>query len=87
MKNAVRETFAHRETGFDDIVAFGDEFVKDSIRQSRWNAFMKKKKAMMKVEFAEVIEQSKRLLMPIVEAIEQGREFDYKWDKEKKEWV
>lgn len=86
-KNAVIETFTHRETGFDDIVAFESDFTEDSIRQGRWNAFIKKKKAMMKVEFAEAIEQSKKLLMPIVEAIEQSQSFNKKWDKDKKEWV
>lgn len=87
LKNAVIETFTHRETGFDDIVAFESDFTEDSIRQGRWNAFIKKKKAMMKVEFAEAIEQSKKLLMPIVEAIEQSQAFNKKWDKDKKEWV
>ena len=87
LKNAVIETFTHRETGFDDIVAFESDFTEDSIRQGRWNAFIKKKKAMMKVEFAEAIEQSKKLLMPIVEAIEQSQSFNKKWDKDKKEWV
>ena len=78
LKNAVIETFTHRETGFDDIVAFESDFTEDSIRQGRWNAFIKKKKAMMKVEFAEAIEQSKKLLMPIVEAIEQSQSFNKK---------
>ncbi|MFQ9933480.1 MAG: nucleotidyl transferase AbiEii/AbiGii toxin family protein [Lachnospiraceae bacterium] len=87
LKNAVIETFTHRETGFDDIVAFESDFTEDSIRQGRGNAFIKKKKAMMKVEFAEAIEQSKKLLMPIVEAIEQSQSFNKKWDKDKKEWV
>lgn len=68
-------------------MAFESDFTEDSIRQGRWNAFIKKKKAMMKVEFAEAIEQSKKLLMPIVEAIEQSQSFNKKWDKDKKEWV
>ena len=50
-------------------------------------AFIKKKKAMMKVEFAEAIEQSKKLLLPIVEAIEQNKEFDRQWNKDRRDWV
>lgn len=87
LKKAIVETFTHRETGFDDIVVFESDFTEDPIRQRRWNAFIKKKKAMVKVEFTEVIEQVKKLLMPIVEAIEQNKEFEYHWNKEGQEWV
>lgn len=84
LKNAIVETFMHRETTFDDIVAFEPDFIEDTVRQGRWNAFIKKKKAMMKIEFEEAIEQSKKLLLPIVEAIEQNKKFDYQWDRDKK---
>ena len=87
LQNAIKETFTHRGTGFDDIVAFEPEFTKDTVRQNRWNSFIKKKKAMVKVDFTEVIEQSKKLLMPIVEVISKNEEFYLQWDKNKKEWV
>lgn len=87
LQNAIMETFAHRGTGFDDIVAFEHGFTEDAVRQNRWNSFIKKKKAMVKVEFIEVIEQSKRLLMPIVEAIPGNEAFQLQWDKNKKEWI
>lgn len=87
LKNAIIETFSHRATGFDDIVAFESDFTEDTVRQGRWNSFIKKKKAMMKVEFAEAIEQSRKLLMPIVESIVKNKEFNQKWDNGKKEWV
>lgn len=87
LKNAIVETFSHRETGFNDIVAFEPGFTEDPIRKGRWNAFIKKKKAMMEIEFDEAIEQSKKLLVPIVEAIEQNIEFRHQWNKGKKEWI
>lgn len=87
LKNAIIETFSHRVTGFEDIVAFEPDFTEDTVRQGRWNSFIKKKKAMMKVEFAEAIEQSRKLLMPIVESIVKNKEFNQKWDNGKKEWV
>ena len=37
LKEAVKETFEHRKTGLDDIVAFEDEFAASEIHQSRWN--------------------------------------------------
>ncbi len=86
LKNSIIETFKHRGTTFDDIVAFESDFTEDTVRQGRWNAFIKKKKVMMKIGFAEAIEQSKKLLLPIVEAIEQDKEFQCQWDKDKREW-
>lgn len=71
LKYAIVETFTHRETSFNDIAAFEADFTEDSVRQRRWQAFIKKKRAIIKIGFAEVIERSKKLLMPIVEAVEQ----------------
>lgn len=39
---AVKETFSHRGTQLDDIVAFENDFAKDTTRRNRWNAFVKK---------------------------------------------
>lgn len=87
LKNAIIETFTHRGTNFDDIAAFQSDFIKDPVRQRRWKAFIKKKKAMMNVEFAEAIERAKNLLMPIVEAVEQEQEFQFQWDKDTGGWI
>ena len=85
LRNVIKETFAHRGTSFDDIVAFEPEFTEDTVRQNRWNSFIKKKKAM--VNFVEAIGQSKRLLMPIVEAINKNKDFRLKWSRNKKDWI
>ncbi len=53
LMNAIIETFAHRETSFNDIAAFEDDFIKDETRQGRWRTFIKKKKALVQVEFEE----------------------------------
>ena len=85
LQNAIVETFTNRGTDFDDIVAFEPEFTIDLVRQNRWNSFIKKKKAMVRVEFTEAIEKSKELLMPVVEAIVKDDKFSLQWNK--KEWV
>ena len=87
LKNAIIETFSHRGTGFDDIVVFEPNFTQDSVRQGRWKSFIKKKKAILKVEFQEVIDQITKLLLPIVDAIGQKKEFNYQWDKERNDWI
>lgn len=87
LRNAIIETFSHRATGFEDIAAFEPDFTEDPVRQGRWNSFIKRKKSMIKVEFAEAIAQSRKLLMPIVESIVKNKEFNQKWNSNRKEWV
>ena len=86
LKNAILETFSHRGTNFEDIAAFEDEFTEDVTRQGRWRAFMKKKKALVKVEFKETIQLLKALLIPIVDAIHKDEAFEKSWNKETKTW-
>lgn len=87
LKKAIVETFNHRGTGFDDIVAFEDGFTEDETRQGRWNSFVKKKKALVKVEFEETIQLIKNLLIPIVNAIKNDDLFEHAWSKDKKGWM
>jgi predicted nucleotidyltransferase component of viral defense system len=86
LKEAIIETFTHRGTGFDDIAAFEEDFTGDVTRQGRWNAFIKKKKALVKVEFEEIMALLKKLLLPIVDAIQNDKSFAMEWDKEEKIW-
>ena len=87
LKNAIVETFTHRDTGFDDIAAFDDDFTKDETRQERWRAFIKKKKALVKIEFEETIQLLKKLLSPIVDSIHNDNSFEQTWSKETKSWT
>lgn len=87
LKNAIVETFTQRGTGFDDIAVFEENFTKDEIRQGRWKAFIKKKKALVKADFEEVIQLLRALLIPIVEAIHNEEAFERSWNKETKSWV
>lgn len=87
LKNAIIETFTRRGTGFDDIAAFDDDFTKDETRQGRWRAFIKKKKALMKVGFEETMQLLKELLLPIVNSIHSDNFFGQTWSKETKSWM
>lgn len=87
LKNAIIETFTHRGTGFDDIVAFENEFTDDETRRGRWRTFVKKKKALVKVEFEETMQLLKKLLHPIVESIKNDNSFEQTWSKETKNWM
>lgn len=86
VSEALKETFNHRGTAFDDIVAFEAGFSDDYTRVSRWNAFVKKKRAMMKEEFIEVVEEMKNFLEPIVQHLLTDKPFEGKWDAGGKKW-
>ena len=58
-----------------------DDFTKDEIRQGRWRAFIKKKKALVKVEFEETMQLLKELLLPIVDLIHNNHSFEQIWSK------
>jgi predicted nucleotidyltransferase component of viral defense system len=86
LREAVKETFEHRGTGFDDIFAFTDDFKKSKIHRERWKAFLKKKKALINVELEEVVFLLRTVLLPILESIADGREYDAKWDHKSRSW-
>lgn len=86
LKEAIRETFEHRGTGFDDIFAFTDDFLVSEIHQSRWKAFLKKKKALVNVELEKVVSLIKTMLLPIVDSIVSGTEYASKWDHTLRSW-
>lgn len=86
LKEAIRETFEHRGTGFDDIFAFTDDFLVSEIHQSRWKAFLKKKKALVNVELEKVVSLIKTMLLPIVDSIASGTEYTSKWDHTLRSW-
>ena len=86
LKEAIKETFEHRETGFDDIFAFTDDFISSEIHQNRWKAFLKKKKALVQAELNDVVNLLRALLLPLVGSIIDDTEYTAKWDHESKKW-
>lgn len=86
LKEAVRKTFEHRGTCFDDIFAFTDDFLASEIHQSRWKAFLKKKKALVNAKLEDVVDLLKTLLLPVVESITGNNDYTTKWDHESRSW-
>lgn len=52
----------------------------------RWKAFMKKKKALVNVNFEEVINLIRVLFAPIIQSINNGSGFDKNWSIEERNW-
>ena len=86
LREAVKETFEHRNTGFEDIYAFDGAFAASELHQKRWKAFLKKKRTMVSVELDEAIALLEKLLLPIVDSIVSQTEYTAVWDYDRKEW-
>ena len=82
LHNAVVETFDNRKTQMTmDSAAFGDEFLNDPVHQTRWKAFLKKKKAFIQVSMADAMDWIKNFVRPLLDGTEKT-----KWNPEKGVW-
>ena len=84
---AVKETFEHRGTNLKTIVAFEEDYSLDPVRLSRWNAFSRKKKIGLDVSLAQTIDGIKTFLLPVVEAVENEKDMNFKWNCQQQRWI
>lgn len=67
LNNAVTETFTNRHTHITmDTPAFSNAFLSDSIHQTRWNSFLKKKKALIQVSMNDAISRIRTFVTPLL---------------------
>ena len=82
LRNAVIQTFENRKTPMTmDSAAFSDEFLNDPMHQTRWKAFLKKKKALIQVSMSDAMEWIKAFVRPLFEGAKKTR-----WNHEKGIW-
>lgn len=86
LQKAIQETFANRQTSMEYIAAFEESFVLDTLHQSRWRSFVKKKGILMDVSFIETVTEIKRFTLPVLSAIRGQYMFDKIWDHETSSW-
>ena len=84
--NALVETFNHRNTSFNNIVAFSDDFINDPSLDKKWKSFKKKKQVNQDIDFKTVITHNMKLLLPVVVAILNEQTFKRKWNATLKDW-
>ena len=80
------EAFSNRHTGFDEIVAFDDDFTEDYYRQQRWRGFLKNKNVMDERSFKDAVNAVKAFLLPVIEAIRADMLFSLLWKHNNKNW-
>lgn len=84
--NALVETFNHRNTSFNNIVAFSDDFINAPSLDKKWKSFKKKKQVNQDIDFKTVITHNMKLLLPVVDAILNEQTFKRKWNATLKDW-
>ena len=68
LKNAIEETFSNRRTEMTlDTPAFKEEFLNDPMHQTRWNAFLKKKKALIQISLNDAMARLLAFAGPLLE--------------------
>lgn len=82
---AIKGTFSHRNTNLDTIVVFESNFIDDTMLK-RWNSFIKKKRAMIKISLKETIDLIGNLLIPVVDAIKLNNDFHKLWNHSTLKW-
>lgn len=83
LRNAVIETFENRKTQMTmESAAFGDEFLNDPMHQKRWNSFLKKKKTIIQISMADMMNWIKVFVRPLLEGT-----MKVKWNPEKGIWI
>jgi len=87
MVEAVRETFGNRHSSLNEIAAFEDGFSDDSLRRRRWNAFVKKKRAMLPITLQETIIMIQKFMLPVVDAVKKDSKLEANWSHEKQDWL
>jgi predicted nucleotidyltransferase component of viral defense system len=87
LAEAIRETFTHRNTPLDDIAAFEPGFTDDPVRQTRWKAFVRKKRAMLPVTLEETIQFIKAFTEPILRDIRSNETYAKYWSKAEQRWI
>ena len=82
LRNAVIQTFENRKTPMTmDSAAFSDEFLNDPMHQTRWKAFLKKKKALIQVSMSDAMDWIKAFVRPLFEGAKKTI-----WNHEKGIW-
>ncbi|MDR4469606.1 MAG: nucleotidyl transferase AbiEii/AbiGii toxin family protein [Nitrospira sp.] len=82
VSHALQATFTRRQTAFpvDIPTALTDHFVKDRLKQTQWNAFVRKGHlAAEQVSLNEVVELLRGFLMPPMRASANSERFDRHW--------
>ena len=86
LKEAIIETFNHRNTSVDDSYLYDGDFINDPLLTSRWEAFKKQKQASNISSFTDTVVFLRTFLSPVTATIKGDQDFNEKWDHVTSKW-
>ncbi|MCT7756539.1 MAG: nucleotidyl transferase AbiEii/AbiGii toxin family protein [Lactobacillus iners] len=87
LRESLIETFSNRNTSFGEIVAFNEDFVKDSECCVRWKGFIKRKRVEDTRSFSDVVSEIQAFLLPVINSIRKDEEFNMTWKHKDMKWM
>ena len=86
LAESLAETFHRRGTKTDCQSVFSDAFVKNPARLRNWDAFQRGKRVVQRVSFDQTMSILKALLLPVMQAVDEGKPFSLVRNHESKRW-
>jgi hypothetical protein len=89
LADAISATFARRDTAIVDslLTVFSDEFGQNVNKKKQWAAFVMKNSLECDLTFVELMDQLKKCLQPIYQAVLQNKKFDRQWNIASWQWL
>ncbi len=89
LAEAVRATFERRNTLIptEEPIVFTDEFAYDRMKQTQWNAFIRRIKMTPEIEFPVILERLRVFLLPVVRSASGQSPTPGQWEIAQVKWV
>lgn len=72
LEKAISDTFSNRKTSITmDSIVFSEEFVNNTTHIERWNAFLRKKKALIPISLKEAIRRIETFVQPFLKGTDR----------------
>jgi predicted nucleotidyltransferase component of viral defense system len=84
LKDTIQSTFSRRNTEIPNKlpVAFSEEFSHDALKQTQWNAFVKRN-SLEPTDFADAVEGIRAYIYPVFVAINDSNDYPLKWQPDR----
>lgn len=84
LKNTMQSTFSRRKTEIPKTlpIAFTEEFSQDPLKQTQWNAFIKKN-SLVAINLTQIVQGITVFINPIFIAIRGSKDYSLKWQSDR----
>ena len=86
LREAIKETFEHRNTKLDQIAAFEENFV-TPLKEIQWKGFLRNKSVRDSRNLTDVLNEIKTFLLPVIQSIQSDKPFRQEWNPVQQNWT